>query len=151
MSSEAKFKKILVAFDGSEDAMKAVRVSAGLAKETGAELLVVHAFMPPLMAYGGASGVPMVNFEEIEAAASERAYSILARALDAAKVSGLKPRGEVIKGTSIVQSIVDYASSEKADLIVAGTRGMTGFKRLVVGSVSSGLVNHADCSVLVVR
>ena len=46
---------------------------------------------------------------------------------------------------------MEFAASEKADLVVTGTRGMTGFRKLIMGSVSSGLVNHAHCPVLVVR
>jgi len=46
---------------------------------------------------------------------------------------------------------VDFAAHKKADLIVTGTRGMTGFKKLILGSVSSGLVNHAHCPVLIAR
>jgi len=53
--------------------------------------------------------------------------------------------------TSTVQGIVEFASNEKVDLIVIGTRGLSGFKRLLIGSVSSGVVAHAHCPVLVVR
>jgi len=52
---------------------------------------------------------------------------------------------------SVVQAITDYAASEKIDLIVMGTRGMGGFKKMLLGSVSSGVVTHAQCAVLVVR
>ena len=47
--------------------------------------------------------------------------------------------------------LAEYAENEKMDLIVMGTRGMSGFKRLLIGSVASGVVKHAHCTVLVVR
>ena len=47
--------------------------------------------------------------------------------------------------------ITEFAKKERADLIVVGTRGLSGFKKLLPGSVSSGIATHAPCSVLVVR
>ncbi len=65
---------------------------------------------------------------------------------------GVKARWEVLPSAeSIVGQIVDYADREKADLIAMGSRGLGGFKRMVIGSVSSGVVTHAKCPVLVVR
>jgi nucleotide-binding universal stress UspA family protein len=56
-----------------------------------------------------------------------------------------------VESGSVVEAIVEYATEEKAQLIVMGTRGMTGFKKMLLGSVSNGVVNHAPCAVLVVR
>ena len=52
---------------------------------------------------------------------------------------------------SIIELIVDYAANKDTDLIVIGTRGRTGLKRLIIGSVASGVVQHAHCPVLLVR
>jgi nucleotide-binding universal stress UspA family protein len=52
---------------------------------------------------------------------------------------------------SIADTIVNYAESKNVDLIVMGTKGRTGIKRFLLGSVASGVVAHAKCSVLVVR
>ena len=52
---------------------------------------------------------------------------------------------------SIVESIIDYATSKDIDLIVIGTRGRTGLKRFLTGSVANGVVQHAHCSVMIVR
>lgn len=53
--------------------------------------------------------------------------------------------------SSVAESIISYAAEQKADLIVIGTRGRSGLKRLVLGSVANGVVAHASCPVLVVR
>lgn len=53
--------------------------------------------------------------------------------------------------TSVVQAITEKALEKGVDLIVVGTRGLGVFKRLLLGSVSKGVVSHAHCSVLVVR
>ena len=57
----------------------------------------------------------------------------------------------VIAEESIVKEIIEYSEREKIDLIVIGTRGRTGFKKLFLGSVASGVLNFAHCPVLVVR
>ncbi len=53
--------------------------------------------------------------------------------------------------TSVVETIVNQAVKENADLIIVGTRGLGGFKKLILGSVSNGVVSHVHCPVLVIR
>jgi nucleotide-binding universal stress UspA family protein len=60
-------------------------------------------------------------------------------------------RARVLRGTSIVKEVTDYAAGEGVDLIVVGRKGASGFKRLLLGSVSNGVVNHAPSTVLVVQ
>jgi nucleotide-binding universal stress UspA family protein len=57
----------------------------------------------------------------------------------------------ILDVASAVDSIVNYAESKKSDLIVIGTKGRTGIKRLLLGSVASGVVTHASCPMLVTR
>jgi nucleotide-binding universal stress UspA family protein len=52
---------------------------------------------------------------------------------------------------SIVSTIVQYAEKDNTTLIIMGTRGITGFKRILLGSVASGVVTYAHCPVLVIR
>ena len=60
-------------------------------------------------------------------------------------------RTELIASLSVVGGITDFAEEENVDLIVVGTRGKSGFKKLLLGSVASGIVNYATCPVLVVK
>jgi len=72
--------------------------------------------------------------------------------LSMAEKKGVKSKPQTSETVgSVVQAITDYAANEKIDLIVMGTRGMGGFKKMLLGSVSSGVVTHANCAVLVVR
>ncbi len=75
------------------------------------------------------------------------------RILDSAKREGLSKVETLVEisSSSIVETIVQVASAKKIDLIVIGTRGLGRFKRLLLGSVSSGVVTYAHCNVLVVR
>ena len=57
----------------------------------------------------------------------------------------------IVNSRSIVGAIVDYAEQQKVDLIVIGSRGLSGFKKLLLGSVASGVVTYSHCPVLVVK
>ncbi|MGE5601390.1 MAG: universal stress protein, partial [Clostridia bacterium] len=72
---------------------------------------------------------------------------------DMATKKGINVKKEILfeYGKSIVQLLVDYAEKSHIDLIVIGTRGRTKFKRLLLGSVASGVLAHAKCTVVAVR
>jgi nucleotide-binding universal stress UspA family protein len=64
----------------------------------------------------------------------------------------VEPKTEILTDVkSIIESIIDYATSKDIDLIVIGTRGRTGLKRFLTGSVANGVVQHTRCSVMIVR
>jgi len=140
-----------VAFDGSLDSVRAVGLACSLSLKFGAGLTLIHVFSSPTVGFSAASGMPIPDYKELEDAKKAAAKEILSKGLQLASESGVKAKGELIEAPSVVEAIVEFASDEKVDLIVAGTRGMTGFKRLILGSVSSGLVNHAHCPVLIAR
>jgi len=151
MGQRALFGKIVVAFDGSGDSVKAVKLACSLASEYRSELLVAHVYSSPAVGVGAASGLPIPDYSELEEAKQDSAKQVLERGLKLSSEGGIKARGELIEAPSVVEALVELAANEKADLIIAGTRGMTGFKKLILGSVSSGLVNHAHCPVLIAR
>ncbi len=157
VESDRVFKRILIAVDGSESSFRAARVAARVAKRNGAELLVVsviqtpaHPFMPTQ-----ALTAPGWNIDGLEGYykfATRDAQEWIDKVASIATPLGVKVRENVLKGaTSVVQALTDYASSQAVDLIVVGRKGSGGFRRLLLGSVSSGVVNHAASSVLVVR
>lgn len=145
------FGKILVAFDGSKDSIKAIDIACSLAEKYGSTLIVVHVYTTPLPPYAGVTPMPVPELEGLSALSKERERDVLAQGIKMAEAHGINAKGELIDAGSTVQAITEFAVSEKADLIVVGTRGMTGFKKLILGSVSSGLVSHSECPVLVVR
>jgi len=150
-SEGAMFSRILVAFDGSKDAAKAIRLASQLSSRFSAELIVVHVFSSPTVALSAASGMPGPDYREMEDASREAGQRVLDRGLQLASGAGAKAKGELIEAPSVVEAIANYAENQKADLIVVGTRGMTGFRKLILGSVSAGLISHAHCPVLVAR
>jgi nucleotide-binding universal stress UspA family protein len=151
MDNGKRFAKVIVAFDGSNDSIKAIELAQSLATTYGSEVTVVHVYSSPAIGFSAASGIPIPDYREIEEAKKDAARAVLTKGVQLASEKGLKAKGELIEASSVVEAIVEFAASEKADLIVVGTRGMTGFKKLILGSVSSGLVNHSPCPVLIAR
>ena len=148
------FKRVLVAIDGSKSALRAIEVAAKLAKRNGAELLVVCVIPRPTYVFssGHGGGAPPINLGQYYMYAHQEAEKWLNDAVSLAKDQDIEARGRVLKNApSVVQAIADYADDQGVDLIVVGRRGVSGLRRLLIGSVSSGVVSHARSSVLVVK
>jgi nucleotide-binding universal stress UspA family protein len=134
--------KILLATDGSEDAALAARAAIDLSAETGAELYVVHTWQ----------SVPSARFESfIRAQLKQEAQELLAEQEKLIEAGGGKIAGTHLREGRTIDEILDLAGELEAGLIVMGSRGMGTVKRLVMGSVSEGVVHDARCPVLVLR
>ena len=68
-----------------------------------------------------------------------------------ANEKNIQIKTEIIAATHVAGGIVDYAEDKNVDLIVVGTRGKSGFKKVLLGSVVSSVVTYAHCPVLVVK
>jgi len=148
------FKRVLVAIDGSKSALRAAKVAAKLAQRNDSELLVVCVVQRPTYVFSPAHGVgaPSITLGDYYVYANKEAEKWVDDAVSLAEGHGVKAKGRVLKNApSIVQALTEYAADQEVDLIVVGRRGVSGFKRLLVGSVSSGVVSHARSSVLVVK
>lgn len=127
-------RKILVAVDGSTHADAAVELLAGLPFVVEAEVTVLgiveadNDIREKITAAGQALESAGANVTEVVAEQDPLVLTV-------------SPR----------MTITDFLHSEKPDLVVMGTRGMTGLPRLWVGSVASAVAHHADCSVLLAR
>jgi nucleotide-binding universal stress UspA family protein len=141
------YKRILVAYDGSEAGQKALLDSQELAQWANSELHLV-AVMPPASALIGGEGYvydPRIEEEE------RREYkNILEEGLRRLSDTGRAVSGEVLVGDA-VDEIARYATKIGADLIVVGHKHLGSWAaRWWRGSVSKALIEHAPCSVLVV-
>ncbi|HEV2119002.1 MAG TPA: universal stress protein [Candidatus Bathyarchaeia archaeon] len=153
--SGLRFQRILVAVDGSEGSSRASEVAVDLAAKFDAQFFVLNVFRdyPEYMTVFPSAPAPSGEaIQAYQANARKAALEVVRRIAAMAEKKGVKAKPQTSETIgSIVQVITDYASGEKIDLIVMGTRGMGGFKRMLLGSVSSGVVTHAHCPVLVVR
>ena len=150
----SSFKGILVAVDGSAYSSRAAEEAIDLAKRSGALLYVLSVIPTPIYAATGAQGAVGSGpvSEEFFDRSKKDAQAFVGGIVSRAEAQGVKVRGEITENVpSVVEAISEYAQEWRVDLIVVGTRGLSGFKKLLLGSVSGALVSHAPCSVLVIR
>jgi len=140
---------ILVATDGSNDANLASDTAANLAESTGSGLHVVCV----------GPGLPLyelpdypASFEETVEAQRRDAQRVLDEQVERLKVAGATvEESHLVEDERPERAIVELSEEVGAGLVVIGSRGLSGLKRALMGSVSEGVVHHAHCPVLVVR
>lgn len=141
-----KRRPILHATDFSKASRPAFRYALGLAKETGAPLLIVHVFVPPILGEGEI--FPRI-YEDLVAQMRYEATKKLTTLLREAKKSRVTAIAYLRRGVPHIE-IARAARGRRADLIVIGTHGRTGLARLLLGSVASRVIGTARCPVLTV-
>jgi nucleotide-binding universal stress UspA family protein len=144
---EQKISKILVGVDGSEESLHAVDYAVDAARKYDAEVIALNVILSYVTIFGPT--VPRYMSE-----LKQEAQSYLEKVKEKTKTIGnnrLQLRTEIIESSSAVCGLVDFAEKEKADLIIVGTRGGSGFRKLLLGSVASGVVTYAHCPVMVVK
>jgi nucleotide-binding universal stress UspA family protein len=139
---------ILFATDGSPSAKAAADEALELAKATGWSLRVITVWRTPILTGYGFAPVPyMPELAEIE---REHAGKVAQEAVEAFEAAGLEATGEIRHGNAS-DEICAAAAETGARLIVIGAHGWGALQRLVFGSVSTAVLHHAECPVLVVR
>lgn len=134
--------RILLATDGSDDAALAARAAIEIAEGTGSELHVVHAWRVVAPAYLEATLRP--EFER-------EAQELLDAQVERIKSAGGAVAGAHLREEAAADEILDLAEELEAGLVVMGSRGLGSVRRLLVGSVSEGVVHGASSPVLVTR
>jgi nucleotide-binding universal stress UspA family protein len=138
--------RILLATDGSEDAALALRAAVDLSTRTGSELHVVHAWQA-FPEYSHPSIAMATDASQHE----RQAQKVLFEQLDKIEAAGADADGAHLKRQRPIEAIVGLGEELGADLVIVGSRGLGPVKRLVMGSVSEGVVDLASCPVLVLR
>lgn len=137
-------KTILYPTDFSADAQPAFEVACALAVEGRGQLVVLHVERPPLATLGGTTGVPPLPNEYDR----RRLREELQRIQPVRAGIAIEHRLEYGDPAAV---ILEVAQETGADLIVMGTHGRTGLRRLLMGSVAERVVRKASCPVLTVR
>lgn len=148
-------KKILLAMDGSESSFRAAKYAIGLAKAVDSEVTLLHVLEN--IRRGGAIGL-LARYGSVRPArgffkASQKAARKWIRKVEReAENNGVKLSTRiVIDQSSKAEEILKQAQKSKADLIIIGTRGLTKFKRIIIGSVANAVLGNARCPVLIVK
>ncbi len=137
-------ERIVVGIDGSEGARQALdwALDEGRAHQCAVE--VVHAWQPPYVI-----GYPYVGTAYDPTTYEELARDTLNQAVHEADTNGLSvPVSRILSMGPAAEVVLNAAKG--ADLLVVGSRGMGGFRELVLGSVSHHVIHHASCPVVVV-
>jgi nucleotide-binding universal stress UspA family protein len=142
--------KILLATDGSEEAELAVQSAAQLANDTGSELHVVLVG-PSTVTSVGLPGSPGVGLVGSQDEVDREAKRSLEAQVEKAKAGGGMVAQSYFRVGRPAPEIVALAEEIGAGLIVMASRGLGGIRRALMGRVSSSVVRHAHCPVLVVR
>lgn len=144
------YRRILVAVDGSPAAARGLSEAIRLAKAQGAQLLVLHV-VNEFYAYTDMEGAGLAA--DLPAMLRAGGKRILAKAEAAARKHNLRPKllmRETLGGPA-ADPILREAKRQRADLIVLGTHGRRGVRRLVMGSDAEQVVRAAPVPVLLVR
>ena len=138
------FERILIANDGSVGAARALSTPIGLAKQTGSELHMICVEELPRFP----TSVDEVIEEQID---QEHRYKDIIRGAAAqAQAEGITLKSHVLPGHA-VPTICEFVDRERVDLLVVGYMGHSALYNRLIGSTTDRLVEHAACTVLVVK
>ncbi len=139
-------KKILVAFDGSEQSNKAFNFAldmSGLCTGAISELIVISVIQPPEPA-------DIVEVDAIIDSATQHYEELFKELKEKAKEKGISIKTEVLIGHPADQ-IVRYAKDQSCDVIVLGRKGKSRIERWLLGSVTKRVSSYAPCTVIIVK
>lgn len=140
-------KRILVPIDFSKYSEEALKVAAQIARKNNSEITLLHLFELPHQgsdSIGTGSSIPEIMFFK------NKAISKLEELMDAEYLKGIIV-SEAIKFEKVSEGIIDVSKTNRADLIVMGSHGASGFEELLVGSNAEKVVRLSDIPVLVVK
>lgn len=144
--SHSKFSKIMVAIDSSEHSLKAAEYALEVAKSFNAQLFAITVTSAP-QSYHLKQDDVLEKSREMD---DSRTW--LEKFSHKAKADSIELKTELINSHRPVDYVIlEYAEEKNIDLIAVGTRGRSGFKRLLLGSIAPSVVSNAHCPVMVVK
>ena len=150
------FSKILIPVDGSTNSMKAIDYAIDLADKYKSDLLALHV----LYSQSGfafhketvAGAITSSSLNDLNLDAKQEAEKWFEEINKRAEEKKVQIKTEVVFTViSIVEGILTYAEKENINLIIIGSKGKSGWKKLIVGSVASGISTYAHCPILIVK
>jgi nucleotide-binding universal stress UspA family protein len=150
------FKNILLAFDGSTASSKAAEYAIYLCKLEGAPLTFLHIL--DNIKQGGVIGLrarygDTKLIDGYKRARRKDAEKWIKPIQLTATTEGIKSTLAILddEKNSKVETIVQFIEKNNIDLVIMGSRGLSKFKQMLVGSIASGIISHSKCPVLVIR
>jgi nucleotide-binding universal stress UspA family protein len=142
------FEQILVPYDASSYANHAFDDALKIAEKFGSKITVLTVLGTKVEQ---STGISLERAIEIQEGHEDGATKILKDLEGLAKEKGVEFSFKVIYEPSPYKGIVNFSNSNSMDLIVIGSHGRSGIKKALLGSVASGVVEHANCPVLIIK
>jgi nucleotide-binding universal stress UspA family protein len=154
ISMEVRFPKIVVGIDGSAESMKAAEYAISVAKMYEAELIAINVLTSDIGYIYSSPGVesPPLTVKEIILLAEDEAMKWFDKIKEIASAKKVQLKTEfIVAKRSVLSRMLEYIEEHNISLIVVGTRGRSGVKKMLLGSIASGLVSYSPCPVLVIK
>ena len=148
--SSPTYTTVLVGTDGSESSFRAVDRAAGIARDSGASLLLACAYRP-MSAREVQDAQDALGGESYKVSGSTPAEDVLRDAADRAKQIGAKDVDILAVEGDPVDALVDLVQKRSVDLLVVGNRGLNSLAGRLLGSVPANISHRASCDVLIVH
>jgi nucleotide-binding universal stress UspA family protein len=142
------FKQILVPYDASSYANHAFEKALEIAEKFESKITVLTVLGTDVES---TTGISLERAIEIQDEQEDAATKILKDLEGLAKDKGVEFSFKVIYEPSTYKGIVNFSKSNSINLIVMGSHGRSGIKKALLGSVASGIVEHANCPVLIIK
>lgn len=151
-----KFKKILVTVDGSPQSMRAVDYAIKIAQKYDSELIALYVLYSKIgFAYYTETTTGLItpsSINEMIDQSKKEAEKWFDEIRKKCTDTNLQVKTDaVITAISVVEAIISYSEKENIDLIVTGSRSRSAFKKLILGSTASGIINYAHCPVMITK
>lgn len=148
-------RRILVAVDGSKPSMDASIQAIDIAKRYDAELIVLYVVSPDIR-YNYLEDVITPRLpgamKDVMMIAMQKGERHVNKVKQKASEKNVKVKTDIIIGiSSVVKEIIEYAEKNRVDMIVIGSRGLSGIKKMLLGSVADGVLRYSHCPVLVTK
>lgn len=155
-------RKIVVGLDSSALGLKALESAISFAQSCGAELKLIHVLIdsdpgaPRFSGYFGGPLYPSINTTVIETYQTawnqfvDHSQTLLDQQISDIRESGIEASGSLLYGSPGAR-LCETAQTWDADLVIVGSRGLSGISEMLIGSVSNYVLHHAPCSVLVIH
>ena len=141
-------KKILTPFDGSKYSQKAFEKALELAEKFESKIIVMTVIQSKV---ANSSGMSLDRMQEIQDEEENSTITMLKNLEDQANTKNVPMLMEIVHNPSSADGILAFANKNDIDLIVMGSHGRTGFRKLVLGSVANKVVGHSKCPVLIIK
>ena len=147
------YKKILLPIDGSDISAQTANSGISFARQIGAEIVVLNVTQPfsTLVGFDGVAASYAISDVDYEEAARREAEEYLKPVMDRAETAGVKAASAIVSNYNVADGVVEAAKEHGCDLIYIATHGRSGLSRLLLGSVTSKVIQLAPVSVLVYR